>query len=143
MSNYQKSIIGYEERVTLKNMGEGKILAKIDSGAEYSSLHAYELKIIRNKISKNYIAKFKLFKDEEFIKMEIAKFIRVKSSNGESQLRPVINVEAELNGIRIDLEVTLTDRESMKYDMLIGRRGLKGRFLIDVELNSRKRRGGE
>ena len=55
----------------------------------------------------------------------------VRSSNGKSELRPVIRTPIELGGQRWTIEITLTNRDEMGFRMLLGRNALRGRFLVD------------
>jgi hypothetical protein len=66
------------------------------------------------------------------MKMPLYKVKRVKSSNGEMQLRPSIKVTLHFFGKRYKSVISLTNRADMKYPMLIGRRFLSKRFLVDV-----------
>jgi len=55
----------------------------------------------------------------------------VKSSTGHWQLRYVIRVEIDLGGTTWPIELTLADRDSMGFRMLLGRQAVRNRFLID------------
>ena len=61
----------------------------------------------------------------------------VKSSSGKAQLRPVIETRVELLGERWTIELTLTNRDPMGFRMLLGRQGVRGRFLVDPETSFR------
>lgn len=56
----------------------------------------------------------------------------VKSSNGESQVRPVVELEVVVGSDRKTYEFTLTNRATMKFPILLGRNFLVGNFLVDV-----------
>jgi hypothetical protein len=57
----------------------------------------------------------------------------VRSSNGESQSRYFIKTQVKFaNGKKYPITMSLTDRSSMKFPVLIGRRLLAGRFIVDV-----------
>lgn len=62
------------------------------------------------------------------------KLKRVKSSNGEIQERPSIKTDITLLGKTYKSTITLTDRSDMAYPMLIGRKFLANRYLVDVAL---------
>lgn len=66
------------------------------------------------------------------MKMPLYKFKRVKSSNGTVQLRASIKVDILFFGKKYKTVISLTDRSDMKYPMLIGRKFLTERFLVDV-----------
>lgn len=64
--------------------------------------------------------------------MPLYKLKKVKSSNGEVQIRPTIKVSVEFFGKKYKSVISLTNRADMKFPMLIGRRFLKNRFIVDV-----------
>jgi len=66
--------------------------------------------------------------------MPVYKIKKVKSSNGTSQERIFVKTIIELSGKQYEAELSLTDRKDMKYPMLIGRKYLEGRYLVDVSL---------
>jgi hypothetical protein len=66
------------------------------------------------------------------IKMPLYKLKKVKSSNGTVQLRASIQVTVSFFGKKYKTIISLTDRSDMKYPMLIGRKFLTNRFLVDV-----------
>ena len=55
----------------------------------------------------------------------------VKSSSGTTQKRYVIKTHLSINGQTFEIEVTLANRDSMDYRMLLGREAMNGRFLVD------------
>ncbi len=66
--------------------------------------------------------------------MPVHKIKKVKSSNGKTEERIFVKTIIELFGRRYKAELSLTDRKDMKFPMLIGRKYLQGRFLVDVSL---------
>jgi len=66
--------------------------------------------------------------------MPVHEIRHVRSSNGLIQERIFIKTTLELFGHRYETELSLTDRASMKYPMLIGRKFLENRFVVDVSL---------
>lgn len=64
--------------------------------------------------------------------LPLYKVKRVKSSNGEVQLRASIKVSVKFFGKKYKSVISLTNRADMKFPMLIGRRFLNDRFLVDV-----------
>ena len=57
---------------------------------------------------------------------------KIKNSFGEIEERYIIKTLISIGGKKINTTISLSDRESMRYPVLIGRRLLKGRFLVDV-----------
>jgi hypothetical protein len=64
--------------------------------------------------------------------MPLYKIKRVKSSNGTIQIRASIKVDILFYNKRYTTVISLTNRSDMKYPMLIGRKFLANRFLVDV-----------
>jgi hypothetical protein len=127
-------IIGRREWVSLPTLGIFTIKGKIDTGAKTSSLHAFDINL-ENKGDKTYVH-FKVHpiqEDEKIIISCKALLIdrrEVTDSGGHKEERLVIKTFMILAGIKKRIELTLTNRETMKYRMLIGRSALK-HFYID------------
>ncbi|MFP4140509.1 MAG: ATP-dependent zinc protease [Planctomycetota bacterium] len=129
-------IIGWREWVSLPTLGIASIKAKIDTGARTSALHAYDVRIDRS--GDEPIVHFKVHPLQRSTRETVATSAvlidrrRVRSSSGHSTRRPVIRVPMVLAGRRIGIELTLTNRDEMGFRMLLGRRALRKRFLVDV-----------
>ncbi|TWT99567.1 hypothetical protein Pla108_05100 [Botrimarina colliarenosi] len=123
--------LGWLEWVALPRLGIPLLRAKVDTGAKTSSLHAEELQIIGE--AGQHVARFivrtrkKVYQCECPVKDER----HVKSSSGHEELRVVIETTCVLDGRRWPIELTLTDRTAMRYPMLLGRRAMEGRFVVD------------
>lgn len=74
----------------------------------------------------------KLHREKCFVKVIIARIARVKRSGTAIQQRYVVNLGICLGRTFAETEVNLNNRKGMSYRMLIGRRFLGDRFLIDV-----------
>lgn len=75
--------------------------------------------------------------------MDVYKIKQVKSSNGTIEERIFIKTKLEIYGKTYETEISLTDRASMTYPMLIGRKLLKNRFIVDssrVYLSSKEKK---
>lgn len=129
------SIIGWREWVTLPNLGLYAIKAKIDTGAKTSSLHAFDIHVEKNPGKKPYVY-FKVHP----LQNELGLIVNCKAllvdkrivtdSGGHKEERFVIKTWLLIGSHRKRIELTLTNRETMKYRMLIGRAALK-QFYID------------
>lgn len=129
-----KLTLGWREWVGLPQWGIPAIKAKIDTGARTSSLHALD--------AEPYLLKGQPF--VRFLLMPVQRSLalghevsapmadrrRVKSSNGESLERFVINVDLKIADKIFSTEVTLANRRDMKFRMLLGRQALQA-FLVD------------
>lgn len=130
-----KLTIGRTEYVSLPELNFFNIDAKIDTGAYSSSIHCDDIHL-----NGDGTVHFKLLDKshpdycKQHIKMPVHKIKSVKSSNGTTEERIFVKTIIELNGKKYKAELSLTDRADMKYPMLIGRKFLKGHFIVDVSL---------
>lgn len=133
----KKIVIGKEEWCALPELGLPAIKARVDSGAKTSSLHAFNIQPFEEN-GKRYVH-FDIHPVQDTRKVIqscrglVVDQRDVKSSSGEKEKRHVIKTPIELAGETWDIEVTLTNRDSMGYRMLIGREAMKERVLIDVD----------
>lgn len=126
-----KFIVGHKEKIEFPDLKRTNIVARIDSGARSSSAHCDKI-WIEHMGGKKILCCYFLKRSRRVVRFE--KYIRrkVKSSNGTFQTRYVVQLKIKLNQVERLTDVTLTDRSTMNYTVLLGRRFLKGKFLIDV-----------
>ncbi len=132
--DHGRTLIGWQETVSLPELGAGPIIAKIDTGARSAALHADDIRIIgRGKRMKVRFTVQRRGSSSRRIECEMPlhDLRRVKSSNGLIELRAVISTPVEIGGQLLEAEVTLTQRADMGAAMLIGRSSIKGNFLVD------------
>lgn len=124
-------VLGWREWVALPGLSIPRLRAKIDTGAKTSSLHAAECEEFHQQ-SGDWV-RFVVQTPHHNYRCEAEILDRriVRSSNGQEEDRPVIRVEGVLGDIRWDIELTLTDRAPMKFPMLLGRRAMLSRFVVD------------
>jgi hypothetical protein len=128
-------IVGWREFLSLPDLGVPRIKAKIDTGARTSVLHAENVRYVRK--GGRRMVRFTVLpkqRTEAGAVDAIAPFIEermVRSSNGESERRPVIQTTLRLRDDEWPIELTLTRRDVMGFRMLLGRAALRGRALID------------
>jgi hypothetical protein len=126
-------ILGWVERVYLVN--PGLILkAKLDSGAETSSLDARIIKKFRQN-GKRWV-RFALTDpetgEEQVLVRERIRTIGVVQHDGINQVRPTVMLKACIADRLLDIEVSLVDRSEFSYRLLLGRRALRSFALIDT-----------
>lgn len=138
MSDKNKTIIGRQELCDLPQLGLKKVRARIDSGARTTSLHAYNIELIKTE-DKHRLVKFNTHpenyrrKSGPSITRPLVDKRRVISSNGEYEDRYIVALDIQLGSKIITTEVTLTSRHKMSFPLLIGRNTIiEGDFLIDV-----------
>lgn len=135
MTKKQPEVIGWREWVGLPELGVPAIKAKVDTGARTSALHAYYVTPFE-KDGKLWV-RFGLhpLQQDSLTCIECEAPVKdsrlVTDSGGHSEQRFVIETSLLINGINMTIEVTLTDRENMRFRMLLGRSALKRGFLVD------------
>ncbi|WP_018126421.1 ATP-dependent zinc protease [Balneola vulgaris] len=136
MKILDKHVIGRVESVSLPEWNIDEIDAKIDTGAYSSSLHCHKIEQFKHH-QENWV-RFNLLDpdhqayNEQLIQLPIHDIRSVKSSNGIAQDRFFIKTTITLFSTIYDIELSLTDRSEMKYPLLLGRKFLKNKFLVDV-----------
>ncbi|CAM3682027.1 putative ribosomal protein S6 modification protein [Flavobacterium saliperosum S13] len=132
-----KVIVGSEEWCSFPALGIPTIKARVDSGAKTSALHATNITPFE-KDGENWV-RFDINPIQNNLKAVIhceALLVDkrvVKSSSGYREQRYVIKTTLEIGGTLWEIEVTLTNRDSMGFRMLLGREAMSGRILVDPE----------
>lgn len=127
--------LGWEEWLGLPDLGLPAILAKVDTGAKTSALHAAAVEPFGP--SDNPQVRFLLHPDPNDANLEItcsAKVVdrrQVTSSNGDVELRYVIETPLQIGDRIWPVQITLTNRESMAYRMLLGRTAIQDDMVVD------------
>ncbi len=128
-------VMGWREWVTLPELGIARIKAKIDTGARTSALHAFSLKpFTENGVSMIRFEMHPLQHDVETMTTCVARVVDkrlVTDSGGHEEERYVIETPITIAGQTWSIEITLTERENMLFRMLLGRRALRKRFIIN------------
>jgi hypothetical protein len=126
-------VLGRYDRVDLPDLGLHNIHAKIDTGAYTCSLHCHKAEVVNGHLE------FILL-DEEHPEFTGMKFIfntfekrDIKNSFGEIERRYIIVTSIKIFDEEITTEFSLSNRGSLKFPILIGRKILRDRFLIDVK----------
>ncbi|KOS05516.1 30S ribosomal protein S6 modification protein RimK [Flavobacterium akiainvivens] len=132
-----KVIVGSEEWCSFPALGIPTIKARVDSGAKTSALHAINIipfekdggswvKFDINPIQNN--SRAVIHCQAPLVDKRV-----VKSSSGFREQRYVISTNLQVGDQEWEVEVTLTNRDSMGFRMLLGREAMSGRVLVDPE----------
>ena len=130
-----KIIIGRLESIALPELGIEDLQVRVDTGAKTSSLHVDNIK--KHKVKGAFHVSFDIHPDAHNVdcivtcSAPISDIRKVKSSNGTSEQRYVIETTVVLGSESWPIEITLTDRSDMSYLMLFGREARGKRFLVD------------
>jgi hypothetical protein len=127
--------VGWREWVGLPGLGIDSIKAKVDTGARTSALHA--VRVRRKKIDGSDMVCFDVHPLQKSTTPLVAcqsplldeRYVR--SSDGTRELRPVIQTVVQLGDLTWPIELTLTNRALMGFRLLLGRRALSKKFVVD------------
>jgi hypothetical protein len=128
-------VVGWQELAGLPELGIDQVTVKLDSGAVSSSLHAEKISIFRRHHA-DWV-RFEIGAGiagmEEGMRYEapLLGLRRIQSSSGHRSIRPVIETTMSLAGFYWSIELTLANRPTMQFPLLIGRDALAGRCLVD------------
>ena len=129
--NYQ--FIGRIERVTLPEFNLSGLKAKIDTGAYSVAIHANNMRVEDGELIFNLLDPEDPKFEREAYRTKNYKTTKVRSSNGEIQVRFLINTQLIIGDKTFEVEATLADRKNMRYPILIGRKFLaQNGFAVDV-----------
>ena len=130
-----KITVGCEEWCRFSDLVIPAIKARIDSGARTSSLHAFNIQPFRKGVELWVSFEVHPLQDNRrtIVRCESKVVDRrdVKSSSGVSEKRYVILAKMGIGEHAFDVELTLSNRDSMGYRMLLGRQAMMDRMLID------------
>lgn len=127
--------IGWREWASLPALGIDRIKMKIDTGARTSCIHAFRIETFETG-GEEWI-RFWVHPIQDDTETEICCEARVKDqrmvsdSGGHREMRHVIETPLLIDGKTFPVEITLTNRDNMKFRMLLGRTAMKNRFMVD------------
>lgn len=129
-----KATIGRFEKVSLPELGLAMLDAKVDTGADRSSIHCHNIEVDKKKrvVSFNLLDPSHPDYNEKKFTLPLHSMRWVKSSNGTKEYRVYVKTKIEMMGKEYPIELSLADRTAMSFPMLLGRKFLHNRFLVDV-----------
>ncbi|MEZ5300156.1 MAG: RimK/LysX family protein [Verrucomicrobiales bacterium] len=130
-----KFVIGWREWLALPDLGILGIKAKVDTGARTSALHTHDYRVFQRE-GEDWV-RFHLHPLRRRQKLElecearVIDYREVKDSGGHIERRPFIRARATIGGFSWEIDLSLTNREGMKFRMLLGRVAVAGLFIVD------------
>ena len=137
MTEKQLMMIGWREWVRLPELGLPWIKAKVDTGARTSCLHAFSVEPFE-KDGESWI-RFGIHPHQDDSKTEVyceSKIIDqrfVTDSGGHQEKRFVISTPIKMGNQQWPIEITLTNRDNMRFRMLLGRTAMQKNVSIDPD----------
>ena len=131
---HSNTLAGWREWVQLPDVGIPWIKAKLDTGAQTSSLHAFN-KTVFERDGIDWV-RFTVrpwqesTEDEVVVECPVHDRRKVRSSSGHVQDRLVVLMKIVLVERTVEAEVTLSNRDQMGFRMLIGREALRRGFVV-------------
>lgn len=136
MAKQSLNIVGWREWGRFPEIGNEKVKIKVDTGAKTSCLHAFKIKPFQKE--KQKWVRVWLHPEQDSDREIVCEFPvfdrrRVSDSGGHVTNRYVVKTPIVIGSEQFDIELTLTNRDNMKFRMLLGRRALEGRYLVDSQ----------
>lgn len=132
-----EKVIGTLDHVSFPDFGVPTTLAKIDTGAFSGALHCTDIKVVVRGKDRQRVLKFTPLGKKKYA-TETTDFqsTYIRSSTGHRVRRHIITTSLEWNGTRYPITIGLSDRHTMKREVLIGRRFLREHNIkVDTRIN--------
>jgi len=134
VSSHSNTLAGWREWVQMPEIGIPWIKAKLDTGAQTSAIHAFNIEPFErngDEWARFHIHPWQRTNDDDVIvELPVKDHRRVRSSSGHVDERLVVEMPIVLVGQDVHIEVTLTNRDEMGFRMLIGRQALRHGFVV-------------
>jgi len=129
-----KIVIGRKDIADFPEIGFNQVEVKIDTGAYTSSIHCSKIYVENAILYCNFL-------DEKHPEYSLKthsfnnfRTINVKSSNGIAQIRYEIKTRISIFKKDYTISLSLSDRSDMKFPVLLGRKFLNPKFVVDPAL---------
>ncbi|KPZ52781.1 ATP-dependent zinc protease [Pseudoalteromonas sp. S3776] len=134
-----KLTVGWREWLSLPELGIEKIKAKVDTGARTSCIHAVNIEEYQKNGEKwvKFIAQPLQGDEQTQVKCsaKVKKIKAVTSSSGQKEMRYFIETTLHAGQHSWPIEVTLTNRATMKFRMLLGRTAMENHLVVNPALS--------
>ena len=127
--------LGWREWAALPDLGLPAIKVKVDTGARTSALHAFYTEKYR--LDSVDMVKFRIHPIQRNFDFQVechaplVDFREVSDSGGHREMRYVIETSIVIGNSNWPIEITLTNRDNMRFRMLLGRRAMEARTVIE------------
>lgn len=133
--------IGWKELVDLPQWGIRELKAKIDTGARSCALHAVLIEPLHEGADRGgdpkrlrlALSPWRRAPEElVWIEVPVTRYKTVKNSGGQLERRPFVRTRIRLGNREIEAEIGITNRARMLFRIILGRKFLERRFMVDV-----------
>ena len=133
--SFDSKLVGWREWAALPELGIPAVKAKVDTGARTSSLHAVNIeRSVVDGVNMVNFSVHPLQRNNTLIVRTQAPLVDIRSvsdSGGHSENRFVISTQIVMGSMKEEIEITLTERSTMLFRMLVGRTALAGNVVVD------------
>ncbi|MBU2643952.1 ATP-dependent zinc protease [bacterium] len=133
-----KQIVGWREWVSLPELGIPVIKAKLDTGARTSVLHASFIEPLNKNQQQVRFCVHPLQHNNEkevICTAKVTDYRRIVDSGGHPEMRFIIQTVLRIGDLSLPLELSLTDREQMRFRLLLGRTAIRDFLIVDPALS--------
>jgi hypothetical protein len=128
----KREVIGWRELVSFPEWGIRNVLAKVDTGAKTSAIHAEDIAETAHGTLTFRVVLDRKSGHSVTVEAPTVRTSRVKPSNGMKQERHVVQALVRIGGHRYHIDISLVARKDMMCRMLVGRSALARRFVVDA-----------
>ena len=131
----QLAELGWREYVDIPQLGVTGIKAKVDTGARTSCIHAFSVTTFEK--DQNTWVRFGVHPNQNDTETEtwceapVSDYREVTDSGGHKEMRYVISLTLKIGEHEFETELTLTNRDTMRFRMLLGRTAMSHRFFVN------------
>ncbi len=136
----RKITLGATELVDFPELGYTAVQARVDTGAAISSIHCTKVYVTDTAGGRTLVFYTDLGSGKKPARFSSVRFAEklIKNSSGQVEKRYVIQTQILLFGEKFTTEFSLANRSEMNYPVLLGRKFLRRRFVVDISLRRKK-----
>jgi hypothetical protein len=136
-ADLRKQVVGATEEVFVTE-ANSSIKARVDTGAKSSSIHVENIEFQSSRDPRGQPISFSIVTNDGLskkVETRVITVVKVKTAE-QTEHRYVVPLHIQWNDSEKIVPVTLNDRSSMQYRLLLGRNWLRGDFIVDVDINN-------
>jgi hypothetical protein len=129
-------LIGWKEYLDFPAWGLRRVKVKIDTGARTSALGALGYELHEGEAGPVAEMRLALYRRHPqrvaVVRAPVLRMVVVSNSGGMRETRPLIETDVRLGSVRKRITLTVTNRVTMLFPVILGRNALEGDFVVDV-----------